>query len=132
MRAKRLGMHATCVEDLQVFQRARKLMLEVFSLTSGIGSDLWLRGQLDESVESAAANIAEGFVQGSDRAFARYLRISAGSLEELRLHLDAAKAKELLPANRANELIGEAREIGNMVGALIRHLKRCDRKDRSS
>lgn len=124
------SMHATCVEDLQVFQRARRLMVAVFALTQPLKTDFWLRDQLDDAAESIAANISEGFGQGSDRAFARYLRIAAGSAEELRLHLDAAVEKGLIADSPAADLAGEAREIGNMLRALIRYLKRCDRKDR--
>lgn len=76
------------------------------------------------------ANISEGFSQSTDRAFARYLAIAAGSAEELRVHLGAAALKGLLPRGRAEELTGEAREIANMLQALIRYLHRCGRTDR--
>jgi four helix bundle protein len=124
-------MHATCVEDLQVFQRAKALVVAVFAVTSGFRSDYWLGDQLNESAESIMSNIAEGFRQATDRAFARYLSIAAGSAEEVRSHVAAAELKRLIAHARSRELRGEAMEIANMLGGLIRYLHRTDRKDRN-
>jgi four helix bundle protein len=123
-------MHATCPEDLQILQRGRRLMVEIFAITEGFRDDAWLRDQLNESVESVVSNIAEGYRQPTDRAFARYLAIAAGSGEELRVHLEAAGLRRAIPRPRVAELMAEAREIVNMIGAFIGYLRRCDRKDR--
>ena len=123
-------MHATCPEDLQVFQRAQALAAAVFALTRSFQSHYWLRDQLDDCAESIAANIAEGFSQGTDRAFARYLVIAHGSAGELRVHLVSAGTTEPAAAARAPELMAEAAEIQIMLGAFIRYLRRSDRKDR--
>jgi four helix bundle protein len=123
-------MHATCVEDLQVFQRAKTFVAAVFALTRGFRSDFWLGDQLNESAESMMSNISEGFRQTTDRAFARYLAIAAGSAEEARTHLLAAELKGLAVRPRSSELRAEASEIANMLGGLIRYLRRSDRKDR--
>jgi four helix bundle protein len=124
-------MHATCVEDLQVFQRARVFAVAVFAATSRFRSDVWLRDQLNASAESIMSNISEGFRQASDRSFARYLTIAAGSAEEVRSHLTAAELKGHVAEAQSIELRGEAREIVNMLGGLVRYLRRSDRKNRS-
>jgi four helix bundle protein len=77
------------------------------------------------------SNISEGFRQATDRGFARYLSIAAGSAEETRSHLTAAELKGHLTPVRSRELRAEAQEIANMLGALIRYLRRSDRKDRN-
>jgi len=123
-------MHATCVEDLQVFQRAKAFAVAVFAVTRGFRSDYWLRDQLDGSAESIMSNIAEGFRQATDRAFARYLSIAAGSAEEARTHLTAAEIKGHIAQTRSQELRAEAREIANMLGGLVLYLRRSDRKYR--
>jgi four helix bundle protein len=123
-------MHATCVEDLQVFQRAKLFVAAVFALTGGFRADFWLGDQLNESAESIMSNISEGFRQATDRAFARYLTIAAGSAEEVRSHLAAAELRGQISEARSVELRCEAREIVNMLGGLVRYLRRSDRKDR--
>jgi four helix bundle protein len=121
---------ATCVEDLLVYQRSIRLMSAVFGLTHHFRSDFWLADQLKSSTESAVSNISEGFVQLTDRGFARYLAIAAGSIEESRAHLAAAWTKGLVPDQRCHELRQEGLEIVRMLHALIAYLQRCDRKNR--
>jgi four helix bundle protein len=111
-------VHATCVEDLLVFQRARAFTVAVFAVTRDLRADFWLSDQLDESAESMMANI-------------RYLAIAAGSAEEARVHLLALELRGLVAHSRSSELRAEAREIASMLGALIRYLRRSDRKHRS-
>lgn len=123
-------MHATCLEDLQVFQRAKEFHAAVFAVTRGFRSDPWLADQLNESAESTMSNIGEGFRQLTDRGFARYLAIAAGSAEESRVHLMAAELRGHIAPARAAELIDEARQIANMLGGFIAYLHRSDRKSR--
>ena len=123
-------MHATCVEDLFVYQRAKAFLKVIFELTRAFRSDFWLADQLNESAESIMSNVAEGFRQPTDRAFARYLGISSGSAEESRTHLLAAELRGHVGRSRCAELVTEAREIADMLGGLIKYLHRCDRKDR--
>jgi four helix bundle protein len=124
-------MHATCVEDLQVFQRARAFAVAVFAITDRFQADFWLRDQLTRSAASIAANIAEGFPQSTDRAFARYLSVAAGSAEEVRAHLAVAEERGQVAPTAVSDLRQEAREIVRMLNALIRHLRRSDRRDRN-
>lgn len=124
-------MHATCVEDLQVFQRARAFAVAVFAVADRFQADFWLRDQLSRSAASIASNIAEGFPQSTDRAFARYLSVAAGSAEEARAHLAVANERGRVTPAAVTDLRQEALEIVRMLNALIRHLRRSDRKDRN-
>jgi four helix bundle protein len=121
---------ATCVEDLLVYQRSIRLMSAVFGLARSFRADFWLADQLKSSAESAVSNISEGFVQLTDRGFARYLAIAAGSIEESRAHLAAAWTKGLVSGQRCNDLRQEGLEIVRMLHALIAYLHRSDRKNR--
>jgi len=105
-------------------------MVAVFAISQPMRQELRLRQQLSDSAESIPANIAEGFNQSTDRAFARYLGIAAGSAGELRVHLDAVAEIGVVRRERVAELINEAREMENMLDGFIRYLRRCDRKDR--
>ena len=71
--------------ELIVWQLGDQHRVEVFRLTkrSSFRSDLKLRSQLDDAADSVCRNIAEGFGCKSDREFARFLRISRRSLNEV-------------------------------------------------
>ena len=63
------------LEDLRVWQQARTMAGEIYEvLERPTFRNNWpLRDQLNRASLSIVANIAEGFAQQSDRAFARYL-----------------------------------------------------------
>ena len=68
-------------EDLKVWQKARILCKEVFSLTS-IGSllkDFALKDQINRSSGSIMDNIAEGFGRKGNLEFINFLTYSSGS-----------------------------------------------------
>ena len=112
MRAKRL-------EELQVWSRAREMASAVSAITAdgGFQRHPRLREQIDDASDSLLANIAEGFGQATDRAFARYLYIARGSANEIGAHLTVAEARGLVPPVPAARLIEEARQIANMISA---------------
>jgi four helix bundle protein len=89
-----------------------------------------LRDQVKDAADSILSNIAEGFEQPTDRAFARYLFISKASTAEVR--------KRLLMANHRGYITTEEFESRNELGdvvarmttGLIKYLVKSDRKDR--
>ena len=123
-------MRAKYVEDMQLFQRASRLAAAILAITRRVLDHQGLRSQLNDSATSIAANIAEGFSQPTDRAFARYVAIAAGSAEEVRVHLRTAELQGIIAHEAAAALMQEAREIANMLRGFIRYLHRCDRRDR--
>lgn len=74
----------------------------------------------------------EGFEQGTDRAFARYLTISKGSTGEVIGHLRRAKRKGYLTAEALIPLVAQGEELGKMLGGFIKYLRACDWKGRGS
>jgi four helix bundle protein len=74
--------------------------------------------------------MAEGFEQGTDRAFARYLIIAKGSCAEVGTHLAVAHVRGHLAADTVSDLRKDAQEIVRMLDGLIKYLLRCDRKRR--
>ena len=81
-----------------------------------------LRDQLNRASLSIVANIAEGFAQQSDRAFARYLFLARGSASEVRALLDIARDQEKLELQEFEYLQRQCSGISRMLSALIRHL----------
>ena len=83
------GRAVRSFEDLDVFQRAYRLALEVHrvSLTFPAMEQRALGDQCRRASKSICANIAEGFgKQRNSRAeFKRFLRIAIGSADEMRV-----------------------------------------------
>jgi four helix bundle protein len=71
--------------ELIVWQLASELREITLNLTAGqqFSRDLKLRAQTEDAIQSACRNIAEGFGADTHREFARFLRISRRSLNEL-------------------------------------------------
>jgi four helix bundle protein len=125
-------MKVKSLEDLQVWQRARTFGEAVFAITRArpFDRDPRLREQLNDAADSVMSNIAEGFGQSSDRAFARYLSISMGSTLEVTSHLAVAMGRKYTSPATYQPLANEGTEIVRMLAGLIRHLVRCNWKNR--
>src|SRR5262245_10039787 len=84
---------ATRHEELIAWQLADQIRICVLDLTKrdGFSRDLKLRAQTEDAANSVCRNIAEGF-SCKHVEFARFLRISRRSLNELR---DAFRGAEL-------------------------------------
>ena len=82
-----MGAHR--FEDLDVFQRAYKLSLEIhrFTQTMPPVEQYDLASQIRRASKSICANLAEGFgKQSHSKAeFGRFLQISIGSADEMRV-----------------------------------------------
>ena len=78
-------------EDLEVFQRAYRVSLEVHKASLGFPQieQYGLADQVRRSSKSVCANLAEGFAKQADSAgeFKRYLTIALGSADEMRVWL---------------------------------------------
>jgi four helix bundle protein len=70
---------------LEVWGTGRKLAAEAYRLSALLpeSEKFNLRSQIQRAAVSIPANIAEGSGRGSDRDFARFVRIVIGSLNEL-------------------------------------------------
>jgi four helix bundle protein len=79
--------------QLEVWQEAHKLVLDVYQLTQGFPGDerFGLTTQMRRAAVSVPANIAEGFKRGGIQEKVRFYNISEGSLEELKYFLILSK-----------------------------------------
>jgi four helix bundle protein len=75
-------------EQLQVWQHAHQLVLQVYHLTSEMPSDqrFGLCSQMQRAAVSIPANTAEGFKRHSPADKVRFYNIAQASLEELRYY----------------------------------------------
>jgi four helix bundle protein len=110
-------------EDLEVWKRAARLSAALYQETKAL-KDYGFRDQLTRSGLSIASNIAEGQERGGDLEFARFLTIAKGSAGELRTQILIGIEAGYLPRDIALVWADEARQIANMLGALIQRYRR--------
>jgi four helix bundle protein len=111
-------------EDLKVWQKARLLCKEVFSLT-GIGNlskDFGLKDQINRSSGSIMDNIAEGFGRKGNVEFINFLTYSGGSACECKSQLYRAHDRNHITEEKRKELSDLADEIIKMITSLIVYL----------
>ena len=108
-------------EDLEVWQRACRLAVEIFK---GFRScrEFTLKDQIQRAALSVPSNIAEGSERGSLKDFAHFLNISKGSCGELRTQLYIARKLELLTKTLFDQLVAESKELSAMLEGLRRSL----------
>jgi len=84
---------ARTFQDLLVWQRAHRFVLEVYRLTAAFPKQetYGLSLQMRRAAVSIPANIAEGFRRRSKADKARFMNMAEGSVEECRYFLILAK-----------------------------------------
>lgn len=107
-------------EDLVSWQEARKLVKEVYSVTSAQSflSDPAFKSQLRRASISVMANIAEGHGRTGPGEYAHHLSVALGSLAELRSHLYVALDANFINQERFNSLMEQAVSVTNLTARL--------------
>lgn len=107
--------------DLEVWQRACDLAIDVYRLTEGYPSrELYgLTSQMRRCAASVPANIAEGRGRHSDGDFTRFLRVAAGSLAELETFLELSRRLGYSQGDDLACVEQKATEVGRMLHGLI-------------
>jgi four helix bundle protein len=72
-------------EDLRAWQVARRLVKEIYAVTrrEAFAHDYGLRDQIQRAAVSAMCNIAEGFENGTNGDFSRFLTYARASAAEV-------------------------------------------------
>ncbi len=111
--------------NLKVWQKAHELTLVVYRETKRFPRDelYGLTSQLRRGASSIPANIAEGCGRSTDRDFARFLDIAAGSGSELEYHLLLSRDLGLLEQPAYEDLHGRTTEVKRMLTGLIQRLR---------
>jgi four helix bundle protein len=125
-------MHAKCVEELLVYQKALAACHAVSAILKRpcFDNDRRLRDQISSSSERTVSVIPEGFSQSTDRHFASYLYRSRGSSNEIRTQFQVAVKRGYITQDEADDLCAMYEEIAKMLTGLIAYLRREDRKNR--
>lgn len=112
-------------EDLIAWQKARLLAKAVYEVTGErlFARDFGLRDQIQRASVSAMSNIAEGFERRRTPEFKYYLSIAKVSAAEVRSQLYVALDIGYLNNDRFDELLNQAKEVGNVIAGLSASLK---------
>lgn len=110
-------------EQLEVWQAAHRLVLEVYRTTSIMPSDqkYGLISQMQRAAVSIPANIAEGFKRRSRAEKAHFYNIAQGSLEELRYYF--ILCRDLGYKLDQSSMADQADQIGRMLTGLIKSVR---------
>lgn len=112
--------------DLRAWKHARRLTTLTYRLTRKppLSKDFGLRDQMQRSAVSVMSNIAEGFGRHRHREFLRFLSYSKGSAVELQSQLFVALDVGYISESTFEETFRVTEETIQLIGGLIRHLKR--------
>ncbi len=111
--------------ELDIWKIANELKVAVYRLTDSgpAAADVAFRNQLRTAASSVPSNIAEGFGRYQHADFARFLRIAAGSLEEVENHLRDGVDRRHFSAQQIAPLVVLKRRAAAATVALIRYLR---------
>jgi four helix bundle protein len=106
---------------LRIWHNARHFVRHAYDASSSFPADerYGLTSQLRRAALSILLNISEGAGRGSDREFARFLRIALGSAAEVEALVVVAADLEYLEAGRADALNHDLDEIRKMATRLL-------------
>lgn len=117
------------LEDLGVWQEARKLVREVYILTKDeeFSKDWALRDQVRRAAISIMANIAEGFGRRSNREFMLFLNYASGSAVELKSHFYLALDIEYVTKGEFDKIIEILDSTAKQINGFRKYLKKSER-----
>lgn len=111
--------------ELNVWKDGRVLVKEIYKLTQFIPDSerFGLIPQIQRSVISIPANIAEGCSKHSQKDFLRFLQISLGSAYELESHILLCEDLEFLTPEKAEPAIQNIQKLQRGIASLIKYIR---------
>jgi four helix bundle protein len=112
-------------EDLPVWQDARRIAKEIYSLTreTEFARDHGLKNQIQRASVSVVSNIAEGFDYGSNKQFVHFLKIAKGSASEVRAQLVLATDIGYVSKAKQKMLKEELKSLSSQITGFIKYLE---------
>jgi len=119
-------------EDLEIWQMARQLSLEVKEYSTGnkFEKDFRFRDQIRAASGSVMDNIAEGFERGGNKEFIQFLYISKGSCGEVRSQNHRALDYGYINEEQYKTINDLTIKLSVKTSNLIQYLKNSDLKGR--
>ncbi|MBI5934535.1 MAG: four helix bundle protein [Chloroflexi bacterium] len=121
-------------EDIRAWQQARELANLVYDLTETAKSakDYRLRDQIQGAAGSIMHNIAEGFDDGSDVEFIRFLKYSRRSSSEVQSEIYLALDRKYISAEDFKRVYDMATTAKKSINAFIAYLRKSKRGSTST
>lgn len=112
-------------KDLEVWQRAMDLVVEVYTLTKSFPSDerYGLTAQLRRAAVSAPSNIAEGRGRFGLGGFLYHLSVANGSLMELETQVLIAGRLEYMKQVDEKTVLDRTAEVRRLLAGMVRALR---------
>jgi len=106
--------------DLTVWQESIVLVDQIYELTGLFPKEelYGLSNQMRRCAVSIPSNIAEGFLRGSRRDYARFVTMAYASGGELETQLEIAKRREYMGEQRFTEVSRRLTSIMKMLNSL--------------
>ena len=113
------------IEDLQVWQRAHSLTLEIYKITSQFPANekYALVDQMRRAAASIGANLFEGSYRTGTNEFRYFANIARGSAGEVKYFLLLSRDLGYILDKKFKELDEELNTICKMLYGLIKSLK---------
>jgi len=113
-------------EDLQSWQKARKLANVVYDLTDQgeFTKDFELRNQIRRASGSTMHNIVEGFDAGTNPEFIRFLRMARRSASEVQSQLYLALDRKYISEIDLKLAYDLSTEVKRLINGMIGYLNK--------
>lgn len=111
--------------ELKVWQKAHRLVLEVYRFSKGYPSDerFGLTNQIRRAAVSISSNISEGCGRDGDAELARFLQIAMGSACEVEYQLLLSRDLGYLDCESHDHLNDSIVEVKRMFAGFLRRLR---------
>ncbi|MBI5963367.1 MAG: four helix bundle protein [Chloroflexi bacterium] len=113
-------------EDIRAWQQARELSNLVYDLTEQgkFAKDFRLRDQIQGASGSIMHNIAEGFDDGSDVEFIRFLKYARRSASEVQSEIYLALDRKYVSAEDFQKVYEMATTTKKSINAFVAYLRK--------
>lgn len=112
-------------EDLQIWKLSLSITKEIYDITAKkeFARDFGLRDQIRRAIISVSSNIVEGFEKNNNNEFIRFLKMSKGSIGEVRNQLHIALAVNYITQKEFDNLYEETETLSKQIGGFIVYLE---------
>ena len=113
-------------KDLDAWKTGCELTKVVYEITRGFPKEemFGLTSQLRRAAVSVPSNIAEGYGRGTRSEYARFLKISRGSLNELETQLIISEQLDFLATNLLDNVMTLLRRCFRILQGLINSVEK--------
>jgi four helix bundle protein len=123
---------AKTLEELPLYSKVLEFWEAVSAMLkeSGLCKNRRLFDQIDSANDSIESNMKEGFQQPSDAAFANFVVIAKGSLEEVVGRTRQGHRKQLVDDRHLQRIEELGEPLGKMMGGFVKYLQASGFTDR--